>query len=82
MRCGRLSRSASRILLGSGSDAAAPHPNTRLPANPVTGAPPAAYSGGVGVSGPWNIVWTSISNRTVGPTIAMPRASMLRQFKV
>src|SRR5690606_30204486 len=40
------------------------------------------YSGGVGVSWVRYIAWTSSSSWTVGPTTAMPRASMERQLRV
>ena len=40
------------------------------------------YAGGVGVSCVRYIAWTSSSSWTVGPTTAMPRASMERQFNV
>lgn len=42
----------------------------------------APYSGGVGVSWVRYIAWTSSSSWIVGPTTAMPRASMERQFRV
>ncbi len=41
-----------------------------------------AYSGGVGVSEVRYIAWTSSSSCTVGPTTAMPRASIERQLRV
>lgn len=40
------------------------------------------HSGGVGVSGERYIAWTSSSSCTVGPTTAMPRASIDRQLRV
>lgn len=40
------------------------------------------YSGGVGVSWVRYIAWTSSSRWMVGPTTAMPRASMERQLRV
>lgn len=42
----------------------------------------APQSGGVGVSWVRYIAWTSSSSWTVGPTTAMPRASMERQLRV
>jgi hypothetical protein len=41
-----------------------------------------ALLGGVGVSWLRYIAWTSSSSLTVGPTTAMPRASIVRQLSV
>ena len=48
----------------------------------MPGSSARAYSGGVGVSWVRYIAWTSSSSWTVGPTTAMPRASIDRQFSV
>ena len=84
-RTPRTIKAPARITAGSPSSTGDTATGRATPARPVgvvTRLRAADYSGGVGVSWLRYIAWMSSSSLTVGPTTAMPRASMLRQFSV